>query len=192
MYRAGDILGACKKELTRKAGAVQTAMGAAAASRLKGEGRGRTRATTTKGLPPAEDYLEEDEEGEEDDVPVHKITVKPDEKDPNAILPTSYRMEGLKGGFDYVFKIRAFNAFGKSDFVQSKKISPTSVVMAKNKDDLPQIFSRFGIDMSQADNVKQALDELWSRYERNEFYLEVNQKKQVRERVLRDVHVHSR
>jgi hypothetical protein len=72
MYRAGDILGACKKELTRKAGAVQTAMGAAAASRLKGEGRGRTRATTTKGLPPAEDYLEEDEEGAEDDVPVQR------------------------------------------------------------------------------------------------------------------------
>ena len=72
MYRAGDVLGACKKELTRKAGAVQTAMGAAAASRLKGEGRGRTRATTTKGLPPAEDYLEEDEEGAEDDVPVQR------------------------------------------------------------------------------------------------------------------------
>ena len=72
MYRAGDVLGACKKELTRTGGAVQTAMREAAASRLKAKGLGRTRATTTKGLdPPAEDHWEE-EEGAEDDVPVQR------------------------------------------------------------------------------------------------------------------------
>ena len=72
MYRAGEVLGACKKELTRTGGAVQTAMREAAASRLKAKGLGRTRATTTKGLdPPAEDHWEE-EEGAEDDVPVQR------------------------------------------------------------------------------------------------------------------------
>ena len=38
MYRAGDVLGACKKELPRTEGAVQTAMGAAVASWLKAKG----------------------------------------------------------------------------------------------------------------------------------------------------------
>ena len=71
MYRAGGVLEKAKKELTRTGGAVQTAMGAAAASRLKVRGLGRTRATTTKGLPPAEDYLEE-EEGTGDDIPVQR------------------------------------------------------------------------------------------------------------------------
>ena len=70
MYRAGDVLGACKKELTRTGGAVQTAMREAAASRLKAKGLGRTRATTTKGIPPRDDSLQEEEGAE--DVPVQR------------------------------------------------------------------------------------------------------------------------
>ena len=70
MYRAGDVLGACKKELARTGGAVQTAMREAAASRLKAKGLGRTRATTTKGIPPRDDSLQEEEGAE--DVPVQR------------------------------------------------------------------------------------------------------------------------
>ena len=64
----------------------------------------------------------------------------------------------------------------------SKQVSPSAVVVAKSKEDLPKIFNRFGIDLSKAENVKQALSILWSRYEKNEFYFEVNERKQVRMR----------
>ena len=59
MYRSGDILECAKKELTRTGGAVQTAMGEAAKSRLNGKGRTRTRSSTAKAT---EEHLA-DEEG---------------------------------------------------------------------------------------------------------------------------------
>ena len=50
MYSAGDVLGACKKELPRTEGAVQTAMGAAAASRFKAMGAAVASRLKAKGL----------------------------------------------------------------------------------------------------------------------------------------------
>ena len=64
-------------------------------------------------------------------------------------------------------------------------MSPSAVVVAKTKEDLPKIFNRFGIDLSKAENVKQALSILWNRYEKNEFYLEVNEKKHLIMHVIR-------
>ena len=95
--------------------------------------------------------------------------------------PTTVRVENLKGGFDYIFHIYARNAKGCSEPVVSKQVSPSAVVVAKSKEDLPKIFNRFGIDLSKAENVKQALSILWNRYEKNEFYFEVNERKQVRQ-----------
>ena len=95
MYRAGEVLGACKKELTRTGGAVQTAMREAAASRLKAKGLGRTRATTTKGLdPPAEDHWEE-EEGAEDDVPV-RVQQKAKQSKTTPLVPDDLKGFGYK------------------------------------------------------------------------------------------------
>ena len=99
--------------------------------------------------------------------------------------PTTVRVENLKGGFDYIFYVFARNAKGCSEPVISKQVSPSAVVVAKTKEDLPKIFNRFGIDLSKADNVKKAMDILWSRYEKNEFYFEVNGKKKLVMHVIR-------
>jgi len=87
--------------------------------------------------------------------------------------PQQIKIENLAGGYDYVFNISARNSLGFGSFVASRKISPTAVVVAKTKDELPIIFQRFGIDLSGAENVKVILDILWNRYEKQEFYMEV-------------------
>ena len=103
----------------------------------------------------------------------------------NSSPPNSVKIKDLSGGFDYLFSITAHSAVGVSPATKSRKVSPTSVVVATSKEELPIIFQRFGIDMSRAENVKQSLDTLWSRYQNNEFYLEVNTKKQLVMHVIR-------
>ncbi|GMH98240.1 hypothetical protein TrVE_jg14275 [Triparma verrucosa] len=116
---------------------------------------------------------------------VHEIKILRSQTDPSQGLPTSYKLENMKGGYDYFFRITAFNAVGASQTVSSKKVSPSAIITAKSKDDLPVIFQRFGIDFSKVENVKQSLDELWGRYEKSEFYLEVNQKKELVMHIIR-------
>ena len=105
--------------------------------------------------------------------------------------PTSLRVVDLKGGYDYIFSIVARNVKGCGKPVFSEQVSPSAVVEAKSKDELPKIFRRFGIDVSKSDHVKQSIDIMWSRYEKNEFYFEVNSKKQLVMHVIRlDIFVH--
>ncbi|GMH65879.1 hypothetical protein TrLO_g8805 [Triparma laevis f. longispina] len=116
---------------------------------------------------------------------VHEVKLLRSKTDPTEALPTSYRLENLKGGYDYFFRLTCFNAVGASQTVNSKKVSPSAIITAKSKDDLPVIFQRFGIEFSKVENVKQSLDELWARYEKSEFYLEVNQKKELVMHIIR-------